>query len=108
MPKDKPLSEALDLQGLDSGRLEALLKGETIMEDVSIPAKTKQKWYVGINDGKYEAFRTPTEPTRKTHSFLYAAVIGPFRTKRAAMWAEKNGNMNPHFYGVNDAERLSR
>ena len=76
-------------------------------ENASVPQKTTQKWYVGIDGGKYEAFRTSTEPTHESHSMLYGAVVGPFKTKRAALWAEKYGSMNPHFRHVDDAERLS-
>jgi len=48
------------------------------------------------------------EPTFKNAGYRYAAVIGPFKTKRAALWTEKYGHNNPHFQHVQDAERLSR
>jgi hypothetical protein len=45
-------------------------------------------------------------PLESNCPFKYA--IGPFVTKRAALWAEKYGLNNPHFQHVRDAERLSR
>lgn len=69
-----------------------------------------KKWYLGHSLTNYmtEAFQFDREPTIGTHGNIYAAVIGPFRTKRAAKWAEKHGFMNPHFQTVEDAERLCR
>ena len=66
------------------------------------------KWYVGCYHGEREAFRYATNPTGESHGDLYGAVIGPFKTKRAALWAAKYGRGNPHFRHVDDAERLSR
>lgn len=68
------------------------------------------KWYLGLcgRDNRSEAFQFDREPTIGTHGTEYAAVVGPFRTKRAAKWAEKYGYLNPHFQTVDDAERLSR
>lgn len=67
-------------------------------------------WYVGIlaKDGTYEAFTCDNPPTRSLYGSRYTVVIGPFRTKRAALWAERYGRGNPHFQTVEDAERLSR
>ena len=63
------------------------------------------KWYVGLAATTYAliAFRASA-----TEASGYLAVIGPFRTRRAALWAEKYGRNNPHFQHVNDAERLSK
>jgi hypothetical protein len=68
----------------------------------------RKKWYVGIShkDGSYHAFTWSGNPTPKNQK--YAAVIGPFKTKRAALWAEKHGKGNPHFQHVDDAERLAK
>jgi hypothetical protein len=68
---------------------------------------TMKRWYIGHNNG-HIAFQSDFEPTPTSHGELYCAVIGPFKTKRAAMWAEKYGYMNPHFRHVDDAEWLSR
>ena len=81
----------------------------------------KKKWYVefqntechqDFNPIKLVAFKTSLEPT---HSFPYddtgrgrGPCIGPFKTKRAAVWAATWGYMNPHFQHVDDAERLSK
>lgn len=71
---------------------------------------TKHHFWVGIehNTGKYKAFRYVKTPTRANCGDLFVAVIGPFRTKRAALWAEAYGRNNPHFQHVEDAERLSK
>ncbi len=65
------------------------------------------KWYVGMTPGKFESFQSYTTPTESTHGTRYQAAIGPFRTKRAALWTEQYGYNNPHFRHVNDAERIS-
>ena len=50
----------------------------------------KMKWYVGLAVTTYAliAFRASSTPTEASG---YLAVIGPFRTKRAALWAESMG-----------------
>lgn len=68
----------------------------------------RSKWYVGHCTGKLKAFSAINLPTEATHGDLYKAVIGPFKTKRAALWTEQYGQNNPHFQHVNDAERLSQ
>lgn len=77
--------------------------------------KPKQ-WYIGyVSFTKgFEAFRSEVNPTPDTHGtgsgrkppILY--VVGPFRTKRGAKWAEKYGHNNPHFTGVAAAEAFAR
>jgi len=76
-----------------------------------------RKWYVGIVRGDYhhkeirchyEAFHDSKKPDHKATGWKYAAVIGPFETMRAALWAEKYGRNNPHFQHVRDAERISK
>lgn len=57
--------------------------------------------------GQLVYFQSIDTPTEASHGHLYGAVVGPFRTVRAAMWAERYGNGNPHFQHVNDAERIS-
>lgn len=68
-----------------------------------------KKQYVGITrTGQYVAFRTiDNPPTPQSTTFSYIAVIGPFKTRRAALWAERYGRGNPHFQTVADAERLA-
>jgi hypothetical protein len=66
------------------------------------------KWYVGLEGSKFTAFRSELTPTDTKWGPVYRAVIGPFVTKRAALWAEKYGLNNHHFQHVKDAERLSR
>lgn len=68
------------------------------------------KWYVGYTvekPSRFQAFKCSFLPTDITHGLIYFAVIGPFRTKRAALWAETYGLNNPHFQHVRDAERIS-
>ena len=67
------------------------------------------KWYVGHIRGTrhLEAFTSEKTPTPKDFP-TYAAVVGPFKTRRGAVWAEKYGYNNPHFQHVNDAERIAK
>jgi hypothetical protein len=69
---------------------------------------TKTSWYIGrLHSGSLEAFTSRTVPTETTHGTRYTYAIGPFRTRRAAQWAERYGSGNPHFRHVDDAERLA-
>jgi hypothetical protein len=67
----------------------------------------RHRWYVGRSNSGYEAFQFHRDPTERD-GLPYAYVVGPFRTKRAAMWAQRYGAGNPHFRHVNDAERIAR
>lgn len=74
--------------------------------------KKKMKWYIGLHRARigvaYHAFQTSiSEPTQSDFP-IYMAIIGPFWTKRACLWAEKYGYNNPHFQTVDDAERISK
>ena len=69
--------------------------------------KKRRPWkhYVGLNvDGKYEYFRSEFEPTEKNCGHIYKFVIGPFKTKRGALFMEKYGKNNPHCYDVDSTE----
>lgn len=66
------------------------------------------KWYVGANGAARVAFKADVLPTRESHGAQYGAVIGPFRTKRGAMFHAAFGAANPHVQHVNDAERIAR
>ena len=84
----------------------------------------RQQWYIGnvradsdyartqrggvSTGGRFEAFTARRTPTQTSHGHIYAAVVGPFKTKRAALWARTYGWLNPHFTHVRDAERLSQ
>lgn len=69
--------------------------------------------YVGYNvDGPngthpMEVFRSAFEPTWRSHSHKYLAVIGPFRTMRGARFMAEHGRGNPHCRNVAEAERLA-
>ncbi len=67
----------------------------------------KAKIFVGINkDYIRKIFVSQNTPTKNSHpEYLYA--IGPFKTKRGAMFMQKYGQFNPHCRCVSDAERLS-
>jgi hypothetical protein len=68
----------------------------------------RYQWYVGVVKDHFEAFRSELTPTETKWGPVYRCVVGPFITKRAALWAEKYGFNNPHFQHVRDAERLAR
>ena len=68
----------------------------------------RARWYVGHGTPKPQAFRTDSIPTAETHP-QYRAVVGPFRTRRAAQWAASDyAQGNPHYQTVTDAERIAR
>lgn len=74
----------------------------------------KSKWYVTISvngSGKYWAFKSKTKPTEQTHGMQtahkFGAVIGPFRTKRAAIAMQVCGQGNPHMQTVAETERIA-
>ena len=66
---------------------------------------TRNKWYVGLNDGKRELFRSAVTPVQDGR---YLAVWGPFQTKRGALFGLRHGANNPHVQSVSDAERIAR
>lgn len=68
------------------------------------------RYYVGLDGQTRTVFRLSRfcVPTQTSHGSLYQAVIGPFRTNRAAEFMAKAGWNNPHCQTVADAERLSR
>jgi hypothetical protein len=67
--------------------------------------------YLGLMldcSGRREIFRSEETPTRDSHGSQYAAVIGPFKTVRAAKFMRDYGRGNPHCLCVADAEKLSK
>lgn len=69
----------------------------------------RQRWYVGFkHDYILQAFKSLKEPTEQEYSAQYFAVMGPFRTKRAADFTAKCGFHNPHIQTVADAERIAK
>lgn len=67
-----------------------------------------KRYYVGLRAGKRFVFTSETMPTVATHGRSYTTVIGPFRTKRAAILCAVTGGNNPHLRSVSDAERIAR
>ena len=65
------------------------------------------KCYSNVFRHFFKAFSSSVTPTEASHRGEYVYGIGPFKTKRAALWAEKYGYNNPHFRCVNDAEKLA-
>lgn len=65
--------------------------------------------YVGMIRGTLdrEVFKSAQAPTQETHGDRYLAVIGPFRTMRAARFLATQYN-NPHVQCVADAERIAK
>jgi len=66
-----------------------------------------RQYYIGHNKGTRHLFYSDSPVTEQTHGHLYAAVIGPFRTKRGALFMLECGGNNPHCRSVADAERLA-
>jgi hypothetical protein len=69
---------------------------------------SRQRIYVGLRAGVREVFTALSSPTEQTHGRLYGAVVGPFRTRRAAELVRDTGAFNPHVQTVADAERSAR
>lgn len=67
-----------------------------------------KRFYVGHIRGtiQSEVFSTDKTPTEKDYP-QYAAVTGPFKTKRGACYMAKYGYNNPHLQHVNDAEHYA-
>lgn len=69
----------------------------------------KTRIWVGLrfNSAGREVFTYAETPTPETHP-RYVAVIGPFRTMRAArLMCEPSAGSNPHLRTVADAERIA-
>ena len=64
-----------------------------------------KKWYIGQRGGIKEAFQAESTPTAESHGHLYGAAIGPFRTKRAAIWGCQYG---AHWSTIAEAERAAK
>lgn len=67
----------------------------------------RARYYVGLLFGRAEVFTSRETPTEETHGDRFGAVVGPFRTKRAAYFMAQNGYANPHCRTVAEAERLA-
>jgi hypothetical protein len=71
-----------------------------------------KRWYMGYasrgaSQPLRQVFASDHAPTADGHP-EYAAVVGPFRTKRAAVYMAESGQGNPHLQTVDDAERIVR
>lgn len=67
----------------------------------------RARFYVGYNYPLREVFKSVYDPTEKMFP-QYKAVVGPFRTKRSAMFMRDCGYNNPHCQTVSQAEKLSK
>lgn len=70
--------------------------------------KTMKIWLGYGIDGKREVFKANYEPTHDSHGHIYEAVMGPFRTMRAALITRDYGKGNPHLQTVADAEKVAK
>lgn len=70
--------------------------------------KCRSRWYVGWNHNERIPFSTKLskDSIREDYAHIYAAVIGPFRTKQAAKIMAFYGEGNPHMQSVADVERI--
>jgi hypothetical protein len=66
------------------------------------------RYYVGLKFHTRELFKSELEPTEQSHGNLYNAVIGPFKTKRGAIFMRDHGQGNPHCRCVSEAEKLGK
>lgn len=66
------------------------------------------QYYIGKkHEGGQELFRSASKPTVESHGDRYVYAIGPFRTKRGALFMLYHGYNNPHCVTVAQAERLA-
>lgn len=65
----------------------------------------RMRIYVGKNGSHYEVFKSEKTPTKESHGHLYKAVIGPFRTMRAASYLKENNFVTGT---VADIERFAK
>ncbi len=71
--------------------------------------KNRSRWYVGCNQTLWTPFasnRMPDDLQMYVCRNIYFAVIGPFRTKKAAHIMAHYGRGNPHMQTVADVERI--
>lgn len=75
---------------------------------------TRPKWFIGVSIGTakdvpmlvYTPFKSDHTPV-ESDNLPYLYCIGPFKTRRGAEWAKKYGKHNPHFTGVDAAEKFA-
>lgn len=63
--------------------------------------------YVGVIGNERHLLRATVRPTPETHGARFGAIIGPFRTVRAARYMAAFGSGNPHLRTVANAERIA-
>lgn len=49
-------------------------------------AHSTYRWYVGLDKGLRVEIRIRNSTFAQAHAARYAALVGPFKTKRAAVW----------------------
>ncbi len=69
----------------------------------------RSKFYVGRKPNQIgkDVFKSDVTPTKQMYP-QYVSVVGPFRTKRAAIMLAVFGQGNPHMQTVSDAERIAK
>lgn len=77
-----------------------------LIEAEGAKPSSRKKYYVGKKGLKMTVFLSAETPTPGSHG-PYAAVIGPFRTKKGADFMAAHGLNNPHLQSVSDAERIA-
>ncbi len=66
------------------------------------------RYYLGYPVGQAyppQLFKAASDPTFATHGKQYSCVVGPFRTKRGAIFMQIYGRANPHCRTVDEAEQ---
>ena len=70
--------------------------------------KSRARYWLGLGfaEGRREVFRHVGIPTPELTPQFFACV-GPFRTKRGAVFMRDHGKSNPHCQCVGQAERIA-
>lgn len=68
------------------------------------------RYYIGVNlvKDQREVFAALKRPSHRTHGQRYAAVIGPFRNVRAALWTRDHGAARPAYRCGPDLQKTCR
>ena len=67
----------------------------------------RARYYLGFKHGTIQTFKAIGPVTEAEYGTRYLAVLGPFRTRRAALFCRRTWP-NVHVQTVQDAERIAR
>ena len=74
---------------------------------------SRARWWVGYaispeHGGPLLLIKSAITPTEQSHGAVFCSVMGPFVTKRAALFYVQHGQGNPHTCTVGECEAIAR